>query len=90
MLVSNFTINLLVKEYLMKYLVFLIILTVGIPSASVANSFQVAENNNSKNYTLTDSNKKNHLGLNVSLESEPKMPYRQLFFKLLHHKCPLH
>ena len=74
----------------MKYLFFLIILAVGIPSASVANSFQVAENKNPKIYILTDSNEKNYPELNVSSKGGPKMSYRQLFFKLLHHKCPLH
>jgi hypothetical protein len=65
-------------------------LTVGISSASVSNSLMLGENKKPKNYQPTDSNKKNHLGLSVRLEGEPKISYRQLFFKLLHHRCPLH
>jgi hypothetical protein len=63
---------------------------VAIPFTSVANSLQIEDTKGQKNFSLADSNKKKHLGLSVSLEGKPKMTYRQLFFKLLHHRCPLH
>ncbi len=74
----------------MKYLVLLVMFVVAIPSTSVANSLQIGDTKPQKSFSLADSNKKKRLGLSVSLEGKPKMTYRQLFFKLLHHRCPLH
>jgi hypothetical protein len=74
----------------MKYLTLVLLINIGIASVATASGLQPSASKLKTDSPIANLNKVHEFDLLVKKQGNPELSYRQLFFKLLHHRCPLH